>query len=131
MRYDNFRSKRAQTMDWNVTRLLLTGATIDDDRFRAVMTLLSRAVSAGGAIGSRRTGGRHADGNGLFVQTNLETHSHVLFVVEQPDRILSIVGSSVLYCRITLRFASRRILLQLTVDNLASSAEESLEIPRA
>ena len=106
-----------------------TAAAIDNDRFSAVATLLGGATSAGSACRSGRAGSRHANSDRFLVQTELETHAHILFVVEQPDRILSIVGSSILDRSIALRFAGRRILLQLAIDDLASSAEEPLEVP--
>lgn len=106
----------------------LTAAAIDNDRFSAVATLLGGATSVGCACRSGRAGSRHANSNRFLVQTDLETHAHILFVVEQPDRILSIVGSSILDSSIALRFAGRRILLQLTIDDLAGSAEEPLKV---
>lgn len=107
----------------------LTATAVRNDRFSAVTSLLGSSVSVGSACRSGRAGSRHANGNRFLVQTDLETHAHILFVVEQPDRILSIVGSSILYSSIALRFAGRRILLQLAIDDLASSAEEPLEVP--
>jgi hypothetical protein len=107
----------------------LTATAIRNDRFSAVTTLLGSPVSVGSACRSGRAGSRHANGNRFLVQTDFETHAHVFLVVEQPDRVLSIVGSSILDSSIALRFAGRWILLQLAVDDLASSAEEPLKVP--
>ena len=51
--------------------------------------------------------------------------------MEQPDRVLSIVGSSILHSSIALRFAGCRVPLQLTIDDLAGFAEEPLKVPCA
>lgn len=109
----------------------LTAAAIGNDRFSAVATLLGSPISVGSACRSGRVRSRHANGNRFLVQTDFETHAHVFLVVEQPDRILSIVGSSILHSSIALRFAGCRVLLQLTIDDLAGSAEEPLKVPCA
>jgi hypothetical protein len=108
----------------------LTDATIGNDRFGAATTLLDRSASVSSAGRSGRAGSGHTNGDRFFVQTNFETHAHVLLVMEEPDRILGVVRSSILHSSVTLRFAGCWIFLQLTMNNLAGSAEEPLEVPR-
>lgn len=129
LRYDKGSGRRPEERVLLPIKANLTAAAIGNDRFSAVTTLLGSSVRVGGACRSGRAGSRHANGNRFLVQADFETHTHVFLVVEQPDRILSIVGSSILHSSIALRFARRRILLQLTTDNLAGSAEEPLEVP--
>jgi len=128
LQYDKVNGTRARERGLLLNEANLTAAAIGNDRFSVVTTLLGGSVSVGSAGRSGRAGSWHANGNRFLVQTDFETHAHVLLVVEQPDCILSIVGSSILHSSIALRFAGRRILLQLTIDNLASPAEEPLKV---
>lgn len=128
LQYDKGSGTRAREHGLLLNEANLTAAAIGNDRFSVVTTLLGGSVSVGSAGRSGRAGSRHANGNWFLVQTDFETHAHVLLVVEQPDRILSIVGSGILHSSIALRFAGRRILLQLTIDDLAGSAEEPLKV---
>ena len=110
-------------------QLLLTRAAVDDDRFGVVAVLLNSAAVASTSVGpGRRASRRHANRDRLLVQANLETHSHVLLAVEHPDSVLRIFRNSVLHSRVSLRLASRRILLQLAFDDLAGSAKITLEV---
>ena len=129
LQYDKVNGTRARERGLLLNEANLTAAAIGNDRFSVVTTLLGGSVSVGSAGRSGRAGSWHANGNRFLVQTDFETHAHVLLVVKQPDRILSIVGSSILHSSIALRFTGRRILLQVTIDDLASSAEEPLKIP--
>jgi len=126
--YDKGSGTHAEERGLLPNKANLTAAAIGNDRFSAVTTLLGSPISVGSAGRSGRTGSRHANGNRFLIQTDFETHAHVFLVVEQPDRILSIVGSSILHSSIALRLAGRGILLQLTVDDLAGSAEEPLKV---
>ena len=127
--YDKGSGTHAEERGLLPNKANLTAAAIGNDRFSAVTTLLGSPISVGSAGRSGRTGSRHANGDRFLIQTDFETHAHVFLVVEQPDRVLSIVGSSILDSSIALRFAGRRILLQLAIDDLASSAEEPLKVP--